>query len=174
MERQQQQQPVVITEADIEEQCQELFSEPPIDFEPRPGNKLEEKMDKIIKDNNITIPVINVKDNIYLVGSEKTNCDLKAENVTIRKGVGYKAFTKYVKANEKYHQKILVSHMINNDESVEWVVDQLIQGKKMKMPIPAMQHIKITRPKSPTGIKRSNAEAAAGASPNNKASRTDP
>ena len=80
---------MVITEADIDNECDELFSSYPIEFEPRPGNKLEEKMDEIIKEQDITIPVIWIKGNTYLVGSERTTCELKADNVTIRTGGGY-------------------------------------------------------------------------------------
>lgn len=88
------------------------------------------------------MPVIWVKANIYLLGSEKHNCDLKAENVVVRTGGGYESFQAYIVANEKFHQKILVNHMINNDQSLEWVVDQLIQGKKLKGPMQS-QNLKI-------------------------------
>jgi hypothetical protein len=57
------------TEDEIQEECDELFKVPPIDFEPRRGNKLEEKMAQLIRDKNITIPVILCKGSVYLIGS---------------------------------------------------------------------------------------------------------
>lgn len=37
-------------------------------------------------------------------------------------GGGYQRFDVYVPKNQKQFQKKLVSHMINNKESLEWVV----------------------------------------------------
>ena len=90
------------TEEEIQEECDELFKEAPIDFEARRGNKLEEKMGQIIYDKHIKIPIILCKGSVYLIGSQKHNCELRAENVVIRTGGGYVRFEDFVPENEKY------------------------------------------------------------------------
>ena len=55
-------------------------------------------------------------------------------------------FEQVVPASEKYHQKILISHMISNDESLEWVCDQLIQGKRIGTKNNILGSIKIEKP----------------------------
>jgi hypothetical protein len=49
---------------------------------------------------------------------------------------------------EKYHEKILISHMISNDESLEWVCDQLIQGKRIGSKNNILANIRIEKPVS--------------------------
>ena len=56
------------TEEEIQEECDELFQEAPLDFEARRGNKLEEKMAQLIKERNIKIPVVLCKGSVYLIG----------------------------------------------------------------------------------------------------------
>jgi len=46
-----------MTDEELEAQCKELFAERPIDFEPRKGNKLDEKIAKIIDSKDIMIPI---------------------------------------------------------------------------------------------------------------------
>jgi len=50
----------------------------------------------------------------------------------LRVGGGYEKFEEYVPKNLRYHQRILVIHMIKSGESLEWVVDALINGKKIR------------------------------------------
>ena len=57
---------------------------------------------------------------------------MRAENVVIRTGGGYVRFEDYVPENEKYFQRVLVNHMMNNDESLEWVIENLILGTRLK------------------------------------------
>ena len=105
-------------------------------------------MTQIIRENEFTIPVIWIKGNMYLVGSERLVCDQKADSLTVRTGGGYQEFSQYVQIHENYHQKVLINHMINNDESLEWVTEQLKEGKKMKAPIKALSNIRLVKPKS--------------------------
>ena len=60
-----------------------------MEFVPRPGSKLDEKMQRIIQDNQLTIPIIWIKGELYLVGSERINCQCQGENLTVRTGGGY-------------------------------------------------------------------------------------
>ena len=59
----------------------------------------------------------------YLIGPKIHTCDLKNENVFILVGGGFQKFAAIVMKNHKAYEKKLVSQMINNDQSLEWVVD---------------------------------------------------
>ncbi len=50
----------------------------------------------------------------------------------MRVGGGSDEFEKYVEFNHRNFERILVVHMINSSQSLEWVVEQLIQDKKIK------------------------------------------
>lgn len=57
-------------------------------FRPRKGHQLDEKISKIIEFLKITIPIVFIKSNLYLIGSARVPCDLKNENVIVRVGGG--------------------------------------------------------------------------------------
>lgn len=50
----------------------------------------------------------------------------------IRVGGGYERFEDYVPKNHKQFEKNLVTHMINSDNSLDWVIKQLMAGNKIK------------------------------------------
>ena len=68
-----------LDEEQFEQKCLEFFANTPIKFKPKKGNKLEEEMSKIIKKKNVTIPVIHVRGQLYLIGSIRSNCELKID-----------------------------------------------------------------------------------------------
>ena len=51
-----------LSEEELENQCDELFKDPPIKFKARKGNKLDEAIDKSIKALKFTIPIVAIKD----------------------------------------------------------------------------------------------------------------
>ena len=61
----------------VEKYCDELFREAPIVFKPRKGNKLDEQIQKMIKRMKITIPIVNVRQQSYLVGTTKVTLENK-------------------------------------------------------------------------------------------------
>jgi len=89
---------------------------------------------QIIEENQITVPIIAdpLNDNLYLVGANKLPCQLKQDNVVVRVAAGTDKLDDYVLHNHRTFEKILVIHMINSNQSLEWVTDQLMQGKKIK------------------------------------------
>ena len=72
----------------FEQKCLEFFAETPIKFKPKKGNKLEENLSKLIKKNGITIPIMHVRGQLYLIGSIRCNCELKIDQVMVRVGGG--------------------------------------------------------------------------------------
>ena len=45
---------------------------------------------------------------------------------------GYEKFVQYVPKNHKFHERQLVMHMIKSGESIEWVIEALFSGRKIK------------------------------------------
>ena len=81
-----------ITEDEIDTQCQLLFDTAPIPFKPRRNNILDEKIEYLINVHNIRIPICQIKDNLYLIGTNRLNCDLKNDKVNVRVGGGTDLF----------------------------------------------------------------------------------
>jgi hypothetical protein len=77
----------------------------------------------------ITIPILFIKDKLYLIGSSRINVDLKKDNLMLRVGGGFEKFNEYVPKNHRYFERSLVVHMIKSGESLEWVVDEICSGK---------------------------------------------
>lgn len=90
-----------LDEEQFEQKCLEFFAETPIKFKPKKGNKLEEAMSKILKKHGITIPIIPIRGQLYVVGSLKTSLELKIDQVMIRVGGGggFERFDQYIKEN---------------------------------------------------------------------------
>ena len=47
----------------------------------------------------ITIPIIHIKDNLYLIGSQRMNIKLERNQLMVRVGGGYQKFEDYVPQN---------------------------------------------------------------------------
>jgi len=50
----------------------------------------------------------------------------------VKVGAGHEKFGDYVLKNNVYFQRMLVVHMIKSSESLEWVVDQIMSGRRIK------------------------------------------
>lgn len=120
------------SEAELDEQCNSLFQTAPIPFKAARGSTLEQAMSKVCTQQRITIPIIAIRDKLYLIGSNRMTCDLRADVAMVKVGGGYQRFEDYVTKNEGHHQRRLVTYMINNQASLEWVVTQLIEGKNIQ------------------------------------------
>ena len=79
----------------------------------------------MIKQLRITIPILFIKDKLYLIGSVRINVDMKTDNLMLRVGGGFEKFIDYVPKNHRYFERSLVVHMIKSGESLEWVVDEI-------------------------------------------------
>lgn len=71
-------------EDEIDLHCDDLFQQAPIKFRARKGNRLDSGIKEIIDDYDVKIPIVHVKDNLYLIGSSRKLCDIKGDNVMIR------------------------------------------------------------------------------------------
>lgn len=109
-----------------------MFADTPIEFNPRKKDKIDMMIAEYIRELQISIPIIWIKQKLYLIGSNRISCELKRDQLMLRVGGGYEKFEEYVPKYHRYFQRVLVIHMIKSGESLEWVVDALINGKKIK------------------------------------------
>lgn len=122
-----------ITEAELDEQCDDLFNDTPIKFIPRKGNQIDEKIKFYIKELMITIPIVHIKGDLYLLGSERLNFkqNQNTDSLLVRVGGGYVKFEEHILKFSRYYQRMLVVYMIKSGESLEWVIEQLVNNKKI-------------------------------------------
>lgn len=88
-----------ISEEELDEQCEELFKETPIMFTPRKNNRMDEMIAQYIEELDIRIPIIPIKDKLYLIGSNRVSCSFKDDQLILRVGGGYEKFEDYVPKN---------------------------------------------------------------------------
>lgn len=113
-------------------------------------------MHDLIKTLSVTIPILHIRERLYLIGPNRMTCDLKNDNLMVRVGGGYEKFIDYVPKNHRYFERSLVVHMIKSGESLEGVVDALFNGRKLKNLIKESND-QIEEPSSPDrrSVKRS-------------------
>jgi len=73
--------------------------EPPILFKPKRNCELDFYIEQLIRMLNVRVPVMHIEKNMYLIGSNRCNCSLKADAVLVRVGGGYERFENYLGAN---------------------------------------------------------------------------
>jgi hypothetical protein len=89
-------------------------------------------MAQVIDELAITIPIQHVKDSVYLVGSSRLNLIVKRDQILVKRGGGAQQFQEYYLMNKRALMRQLVIYMIKSSESLEFVVDCLANGKKIK------------------------------------------
>lgn len=124
---------VDLLEEDIESHCDRIFGkEAPIKFKCRPGNKIEETMQKLITKLNIRVPIVHIRAGIYLVGTSKVNLEQKFNHIMVRVGGGTERFDYYMPKNHRKFERQLVQYMSNSQSDLQTVVDRIIAGQKIK------------------------------------------
>lgn len=101
-----------ISEQEIEEKCEELFKTAPIVFQPREESTVDKELAKMMKTMNITIPILWVKGNLYLVGVNRIHMDYKGEHIIAHVGGGYEKFEMYISKNHKVFERQLIIKML--------------------------------------------------------------
>lgn len=91
-----------LSEEEIDKQCQDIFGDAPMKFQPRSGEPVDDLISQYINEMNITFPILWIKDNYYLVGSQRLICEIKRNCLLLRVGGGYESFQEYVIKNDRY------------------------------------------------------------------------
>ena len=76
--------------------CDQLFKIPPIPFIPRSRDQTDKILKKIIEGNNITIPIVWVKNSLYILGINKVHLLVKKDQLVANVGGGYEKFETYI------------------------------------------------------------------------------
>lgn len=105
----------------------------PIVFKPNKNSEIDVALAKLVKDLKITMPVVHVKESCYLIGSQRVNLMLKRDQLLVKRGGGgaSEPFQEFYLTNKKQLERGLVVFMIRSGESLEFVVDSLVNGKKI-------------------------------------------
>lgn len=85
-----------VDEERLEEQANYLFEKAPIRFRPRKENSIDAEIKLMIDQMQITIPIIWIKQSLYLVGTVKLNLVKKGEYVMAKVAGGYEKLEKYI------------------------------------------------------------------------------
>lgn len=78
---------------------------------------------KFIEKDEIKIPIVHIKDHLYLIGVNRCTCELKGTKAMIRVGGGYEQLKAYVLKYQKYFARALVINMVKSEQSLEYVIN---------------------------------------------------
>lgn len=81
-------------------------------------------MARLIKKHNITIPVIYLSGNEYLIGPQNCFCDMSGEDAVVRVSPSgpHTKFEDFVTRNHRKFERKLVWYMIRTQQSLNWVI----------------------------------------------------
>lgn len=109
-----------------------LFQTPPVSFKPRKGNKLDEKIYELLIQLDVKIPIVLIKENLYLIGTSRVICDLRNESVIVRVGGGNDTLFNYLANNHKQFERQLAVQMLKNKQTLHEILYGLSADKKLK------------------------------------------
>jgi hypothetical protein len=93
---------------------------------------MEDQILKIQKKIQFLCPIVPIKQNLYLFGCNRVNLDYKFDQVQVKIGGGSEKLEDYMTKNEYAMQKVLIDNMLNSGNQLDWVVEQLKNGNKIK------------------------------------------
>ena len=96
-----------ITEEEIDQQCDDLFYDTPMKFKGRKGNPIDEKIKFYIQELELKFPIEFIKDDLYLIGTERLNIKQNTNNdsLLVRVGGGYTKFENHVLKQDRYYKR---------------------------------------------------------------------
>jgi len=114
----------------------DLFTQAPFKFKPRKREEIDKAIGDHIEEMDIKIPIVWIKENIYLIGSQKLDFALDRNCLMIKpptsRDDNRRSFQDYIIKNEKPIQKHLALLVLKSGEDLEQVLDNLIQDKKIE------------------------------------------
>lgn len=78
-----------------------LFDTSPIPFRPRRNSLLDRAIMDLIIEWGITIPIVHIKNNLFLIGANRVNCDFKFGSVLVKVGGGSQKLVDYIFKNRE-------------------------------------------------------------------------
>lgn len=65
-----------ISKEKFEANCNELFQQQVVQFNGRHRNQMDHQIEQLIEQVGSTIPILHIKDKLYLIGSERLTLDI--------------------------------------------------------------------------------------------------
>ena len=88
-------------------------------------------MQKIIKKHKITIPVIYIRNSLYLIGAARCTCELKVDQVFVKVGQEQPVnFAKYITQNHSHFKFTLYNYIKKSGLSLEAICVKLSRNLK--------------------------------------------
>jgi hypothetical protein len=76
---------------------------------------MDEIVDDLLGKLGITMPVLHIKDNLYLIGSQRLNLEFNGDILMIKAQNGkLQKFVEYLPANHIFHEKCLVVQLMRS------------------------------------------------------------
>lgn len=97
-------------------------SQPPFAFRPRKNNLLDIAIGKNLRNVNSKVPVCNINKNLYLIGTQRLNCEEKFGTVFIKVGGGKQKLEDYLTKNEGAIRKQIVDLMVKHQIGIESIL----------------------------------------------------
>lgn len=86
----------------------------------------------LIHQQRIRVPVLHIKDDLYLLGSKRGTCQMINDIVLVRVGGGQDRFEEFMTYNHRSFERALVIYMFNSGQSLQWVVEQLMLKNQIR------------------------------------------
>ena len=123
-----------LTDEEMELERLHLFRQRvfPIASIPDEENLLHSEIQRQVEEKQITVPVIHVRNQTYMIGCALYNCERRDDEACVQTGEGYERFDAFVLENREHFENTLIQHMHQHDQSLEWVCEQIITDKQRK------------------------------------------
>lgn len=115
------------------------------------------------------MPISHIQKNLYLVGTQRLNCDEKFGNVFIKIGGGKQKLDAYLLKNEGSIQRQIIDLMVKHQIDIKELIELLKQNKKLSKGINGQLNAavsprkkSVTRP-STDKLKKYNIESSSAA-----------
>ena len=75
---------------------------------------------------------MHVRNQLYLIGTQRLNLEQKFQSVIVKIGHGFERFDAYVPQNQSKQQRALIELMAKSEECLEVVVERLARGENIR------------------------------------------
>lgn len=104
-----------ISEERFDANCNQLFKQQVAKFNGRSKNTMDLKIEELIETIGSTIPILHIKDKLYLIGSQRLTLEMINNIVFVNTPSGKKQqFIQYIPNHHKFHERKLLLLMIKS------------------------------------------------------------
>lgn len=93
---------------------------------------MEDMLAKLIRRQKVTIPVMFVRNSLYLIGTQKHQIEVKGDNLMIKEGSSVKRLDKFIQTNHSGMEQVLYNEMQLTQATLEIVCTRIIKGMKLR------------------------------------------